>query len=310
MYLVDTTSTNYSDLSGANQTWDYSMLGGYMDNTRIVSVTNSDMYDAIFPDATYVSSIPVFMNTAYEYAGFAGDKMSHGYEFELPNFGVVQFILNDFQKMLQFPFALGDSFEDEFNGSIVIMDEPSDAEGTTWVTADATGTLILANDVSHTDVLRVHALDTIYSEISAAGLPFPVAVTIVRQQFDYIKPGASNFPLFTHATLKVLNPFIGEIKIGVVLSTENPTVFVNTAEYALAEAQVYPNPTENFIQLQLPMENETAQVVVTDLAGRVLYQNDAYTNNENIDLKNEPAGFYLVNILQNGVNSTAKIIKK
>ena len=310
MFLVDTTSTNYSTLTGENQIWDYSMLGAYSDSTRIVSVSNADLYVDIFPDASHVSSIPGFMNMAYVYDGVSGDKIAHGYEFELPDLGVAQFILNDFQKVLQFPMAFGATFDDAFSGTLVLLDEPNDAEGTSRVSADATGTLLLANDISHSEVLRMHTLDTIYSEINLTGIPIPIAATIVREQFDYLKPGTSNFPLFTHATLTVLNPLIGEIKIAVVLSTENPAFFVNLPEYNVETTRIFPNPTEAIFQLQLPTENENAQILITDLSGRVIYQNDAYANNQSIDLKTQPAGIYVVNIQQLGTSSRTKIIKK
>jgi len=309
LYLVDTTSTNYSSLTGANQTWDYSMLGGYLDNTRNLSVTNADLYMDIFPNAAHVLSIPGFMNTAYVYET-NNDKFAHGFEFELPDLGIVQFILEDFQKQLQFPMTLGDAFEDNFTGTLVLLDEPNAAEGSTWVSADATGTLLLANDVSHTNVLRIHSLDTIYADIVLSGLPIPTSATIIREQFDYLKPGTSNFPLFTHATLTVLNPLIGQIKIGVVLSSENPTFFVNTPDYLIAATQVYPNPSLGIFSIQLPNVNEQAHVVVTDLAGSVVFENPQFDNNQHIDLNTNPAGVYFVNIRQKGSINTIKLLKK
>jgi hypothetical protein len=168
----------------------------------------------------------------------------------------------------------------------------------------------LANGVSHSDVLRIHTQDTIYAEILLSGIPIPTSATIIRQQYDYVKPGVSNFPLFIHATLTVLNPLIGQFKIGVVLSSENPTAFANTPENGLADLKVFPNPSTGLIQLQLPNANESAQVTITNLAGSVFYENMDYNNNESIDLNNQPAGVYLVTIQQKDKTSVSKIVKK
>lgn len=309
MYLVDTTSVNFSNLTGGNQIWNYAQIGGYPDNTRTLTVTNAETYQDIFPDATHLLTIPGFMTTAYNYEA-NNDKIAHGYEFDIDGLGIVQFIFDDRQKMLQFPMNFETSFEDNLSGSFMLFDEPNDAVGFTWVTADGSGTLMLANGVSHSDVLRIHTQDTIYAEILLSGIPIPTSATIIRQQYDYVKPGVSNFPLFIHATLTVLNPLIGQFGIGVVLSSENPTAFANTPENALADLKVFPNPSTGWIQLQLPNANESAQVTITNLAGSVFYENINYNNNENIDLNNQPAGVYLVTIQQKDKTSVNKIIKK
>lgn len=308
-YLVDTTSVNYSSLTGSGQTWDYSQLGGYMDNERIVSITNTDLYTDVFPDATHMQMIPGFMNTAFNYET-NNDKIAHGYEFELPDFGIVQFIFENRQKMLQFPMSLGSAFEDELAGTIILLDEPNPAEGGTWVKADGTGTLMLANDISHSDVLRIHTQDTIYAEITLTGLPFPTSATIIREQYDYMKSSVSPFPLFTHATLTILNPLIGQVKLRVVLSAENPEGFANTNEIALSELSVFPNPSNENVSIQLPLTDETASVTITDVAGNILFKNNEYSNVELININHLPAGLYFVQVNQSGVNKVQKLIKK
>ena len=308
-YLVDTTSASFSELAGLNQIWDFSMLGGYLDNEREISVTDASPFVDIFPDASYMQFIPGFMNIAYNYDANE-DKMAHGYEFELPDFGIVQFIFDNRQKMLQFPLAFGQSFEDNFAGTLVLMDEPNPAEGTSLVKADGSGTLKLANDINYSDVLRIHTQDTIYAEITLTGLPFPTSATIVRQQFDYVKPGTSEYPLFTHATLKIINPLIGTVKISVVLSSENPTFFVGNEHLELSGVSVYPNPSSEEISLSLPMENDHAEVIITNITGSKVFTSENYINKAKIDLSSEPAGVYFVEVLQNGIKHVEKLIKK
>ena len=308
-YLVDTTSVNYASLSGTGQTWDYSMLGGYADNMRVLSVTNADLYNDVFPDATHMQLIPGFINIAYNYEA-NNDKIAHGYEFELPDFGIVQFIFDQKPKMLEFPMALGTSFEDQLTGTLVLFDEENAAEGNTYVVADATGTLKLANDVAYSNVLRINTVDTIYAEIVLAGLPIPTSATIIRQQFDYVDAVESAFPLFTHATLTVINPIVGQIRISVVLSSENPTGFANTEVYAKEELLIYPNPNAGIFALQLPSNSEDAQLKITDVAGVVVFEKSNYSNQESIDLMAFPSGIYFATVEQSGFAQTVKLFKK
>jgi hypothetical protein len=307
MYLVDTTSSNYSTLTGANQTWNYSTLAGYEDNSRIVSVEDASESE-VFPNASLLLNIPGFMQTFYEYAEGTNDKMAHGYVFEVPGFGEARITFSDLAKMLEFPTATGTSFTDAVSGILTIMDEDNTIEGNTWVSVDGTGTLQLANGVSHTNVMRIYTLDTLYSEITLSGLPIPVNVTIVRQTYDYVKPGASNFPLFTHSTLLVLSP-LGTIKIGVVLSTENPTTFVNIENETQNNLVVYPNPTNGLFTVNTG-NLEASSVSVVDITGRVVFESNVASSQIHVDLTQELAGIYFVNIVRAGITTVEKVIIK
>jgi hypothetical protein len=306
-YLVDTTSANYNNLTGANQTWDYSMLGAYPNNMSELSVTDIDAYQDIFPDATHMQYIPGFMNVAFKYEA-NNDKIAHGYEFELPNIGVAQFIFDNRQKMLLFPMTLGTTFEDDLSGTLMLFDEPNNVWGTTRVTADGSGTLLLANNVSYSDVLRIHSQDTLYADIELTGFP-PTSATVVRTQYDYVKPGTSDFPLFTHATLLITNPLIGQIKISVVLSAENPTFFVKMEDYYFDEFSISPNPSCSDVRIHLPDANKDAHLTITDLTGSICFEKRNCTQNEYLDLRSLPAGIYFVNLNQMGFAFTKKLVK-
>lgn len=308
MYLVDTTAANLGNISGSGQTWDFSALGGYEDNTRILSVIDPTG-DVSFPNASHMLMIPGFVNTAYTYEEGTNDKLAHGYQFELPDLGVVTFVFSDLQKMLQFPTTLGTTFTDNMSGTLTIFDEDNQAEGQTWVTADGTGTLILANGVQHTNVLRIQTLDTLYADITLTILPVPTSVTIVRETFDYVKDGTSDFSLFTHASLKILNPIIGEIKITVVLSSENPTVFANIDNNTIAAVQVYPNPSNGVFTVSNNDAIEAA-VSVVDVTGRVVFVAAPSNENIQVDLSQELPGIYFVNVVRAGITTVEKVIIK
>lgn len=308
MYLVDTTSVNLASQTGANQTWNFSLLAGYEENMRVLSVTDAEDFPS-FPDATHMLLIPGFMNTAFVYADGSNDKLAHGYQFELPDLGEVTFVFTDFQKMMEFPTSLGTTFTDNMSGTFTIFDEDNDAEGQTWVTADATGTLVLANDVTHTDVLRIHTIDTLYAEVVLSILPIPTSVTIVRETFDYVKSSTSSFPLFTHATMKILNPLIGQVKVAVVLSAENPSTFVNIGNAAANEALVFPNPSGGVFTVKTG-NVDASSVSVVDVTGRVVFATTNASNQIQVDLSQELPGIYFVNIVRGGITTVEKVIIK
>jgi hypothetical protein len=211
--------------------------------------------------------------------------------------------------MLQFPTTLGTTFTDNMSGTLTIFDEDNQAEGQTWVTADGTGTLILANGVQHTNVLRIQTLDTLYADITLTILPVPTSVTIVRETFDYVKDGTSDFSLFTHASLKILNPIIGEIKITVVLSSENPTVFANIDNNTIAAVQVYPNPSNGVFTVSNNDAIE-ATVSVVDVIGRVVFVAAPSNENIQVDLSQELPGIYFVQVVRAGITTVEKVIIK
>jgi hypothetical protein len=72
--------------------------------------------------------------------------------------------------------------------------------------------------------------------------------------------------------------------------------------------QIYPNPVVDFIQINTPAEFSINKVKITDLNGKIIYQNSKVNK---INLSNLPKGNYLLTIFDKNNNSyTKKIIKK
>ena len=314
MYLVDTSITVniFSNLTGANQTWDFSQLAGYAFNDREVIVTDGDVLNDVFPDADFVQFIPDFMNIAYSYEGFAGAKMAHGYQLEVPDFGLATFMFTDYQQMLQFPMALGTTFTDDLEGSLNLLDNDNPAEGSTWVTADGSGTLLLANDVTHEDVLRIHTIDTIYADIDIEilGTPIQTAVTVIRNQYDYLKAGGTGLPLFTVVTIDIITGFVEVPGVRLLLSSENPSEHVAIDNLDFSAIQVFPNPSDGLLNLNLPKFDGQAQLNVLDAAGREVYAANVFSGTTHLDLSAVDAGLYFVQVVMNGEVSTQKVLIK
>ena len=74
---------------------------------------------------------------------------------------------------------------------------------------------------------------------------------------------------------------------------------------------VYPNPTPNKIFVQ-QSKNQTLQLTLLDLSGRLIQQKTMTNSTGIIDVANKAAGIYLLEILDvaNGVTLMEKVVKQ
>ncbi len=95
-------------------------------------------------------------------------------------------------------------------------------------------------------------------------------------------------------------------------SNEAPSIANAGSDYSLS---LYPNPTKGVVQVGVNGKAVTnsAQISVTDLAGRVIYQSPFSTNSESdfvqINLSGYPAGMYLLKFTDRGETITKSLIK-
>ena len=76
-------------------------------------------------------------------------------------------------------------------------------------------------------------------------------------------------------------------------------------------AKIFPNPTNGIVSIEIFNENENGFTIeLSDLSGRVLYQNQKFTNNETFNFSFLENGIYLVKIKQNDITQVKTIIKK
>lgn len=76
------------------------------------------------------------------------------------------------------------------------------------------------------------------------------------------------------------------------------------------DVQVYPNPAQNFIELNISSITEGSQIEIFDLLGKVLIKKDANQNFETINIQDLEAGQYFVRIKQNNNYSATFPITK
>lgn len=308
MYVVDSNAVNYSGSTGADQTFDYSQTAGYIGNNKLVTIADPalSIFSTYFPSSSHNLMIPGYIEKFYTFD--VNSKQGQGIVITIDGIGdgVLELSTNN-QQVLEFPVSLGVGFSDDFEGTFTMGGSTFPASGSTMVLADATGTLMLANDVTYTGVLRVKTIDTTYTEVDPGFGSLPI--TIVSEQYDYYKSGTSDFPLFTHSSISVLSAIMN-IDIGVVLSSENPSGYVGIEDVMLAEKEfgVYPNPTSGVFTASLPTVDANSSIVVLDAIGKVVKTIVPTSSTTEINLANEPKGVYFVKMNNSNDNRTIKLI--
>jgi len=88
-------------------------------------------------------------------------------------------------------------------------------------------------------------------------------------------------------------------------SVANP---LNTSEFSRNSISIFPNPSNGIITINT--EN-TLNITISDITGKVVFSKNNVTNNESINLSNVQTGIYLAKMVtETGVEETKKIILK
>jgi hypothetical protein len=119
MYVCDTSASELSSTSGNNVTWDYSNIISDAGSTSLIEIINpSTTANAVtFQNSTKAIS---FQGALLNYiSSTPTQRLSQGFVF---NDAVLGDVVADFnantEKVVSYPFSLGNSVADNFNGSI------------------------------------------------------------------------------------------------------------------------------------------------------------------------------------------------
>jgi hypothetical protein len=96
--------------------------------------------------------------------------------------------------------------------------------------------------------------------------------------------------------------FLGRVDLETIVGTDEPT------PGTITQAKVYPNPTNGFLQVDLPLDAGTAQVVLFDLHGQQVLHQIGNTPVLTLDLSTLPAGMYMLKVQGDGWTQTARVV--
>ncbi len=272
---------------GSNQTWDYS---------NIVATSTSPL-DHINPNTC--PSAGSFVNANVS-AFYNNQSYVHLNVTATDNDVVGQYAsgvaipYSDPEKVLKYPFTMGDSFVDSFggtffNGATFVRD------GNVTVTADGYGTLILPNSTI-TNVLRVKVSED-YGDAVGGVEVYHYNIDI----YKFYKPGI-NTPVLTLTHIEY-----GTVVINHGAFIDDPSLTIE--ENNTQELSVYPNPFSTNFTVETTTDN--GKIEVFDILGNLVYYTEVVEqNNVVIDLDNNESGIYIVRVTSStGVNDM-KLVKE
>ena len=284
-YVSDTYRlNNISNLSqgnaGANQTWDFSQLPTLSSNGNFSIVPYaSSPYAATFPTAnltfkTTTTDVPDPSYTYYKLTSAnletVGEESSTGSQLEL-----------DHYIMFEFPYIYNTVINDTYQ----FQDEPTII--TTTSTYDGYGTLIT---------------------------PFDTFTNVIRQKSVQIYSSSFSTTFYTWQTTNPFKVIMGVGFINGIVTSNFVEVYTNFTALGVNDFKkestivLYPNPTSAFLNLRLANNQAIERVVVTDILGKkVLEQNK---NTAQINVESLSAGLYIVEVYNATEKYQTKFLKE
>lgn len=109
-------------------------------------------------------------------------------------------------------------------------------------------------------------------------------------------------------TFNLVNEFGCDSIINLNLTVITKILSLETLENQIS---VYPNPTNTILYINIDERiNSMIFISLTDISGKVIINNQKYSNNESIDLSSLKAGIYFLNIYKNTDRIATKLIMK
>lgn len=315
MYVCDTTVGNLASVMGNNVTWDYSNIvsdGGATSLINIVSAAQTTN-GAFFQNSTKAIS---FQGALLNYiSSTPTQRLSQGFVF---NDAVLGDVVADFnansEKVVAYPFSLGNSVTDNFNGTISFtfnggLQTPA-CTGNSLAKIDGQGMLKLPSNTNLSNVIRYVLVDTIYTQVSILPPPFPASdIQIIRKQYEYYNLTATSLPVFVYTSIDVVQsgsstPLVSQKNI---LSSVQPTNTSGISEQEKTTFLVYPNPTNGELNI-IGSFNGSTSLSVIDQTGRVVLLKNTITAAEILDISSLKKGMYTVLFQSDDSVSSQKII--
>jgi hypothetical protein len=309
LFVIDSLAPSMAMTSGAGATWDYSSYGGYAGEDRTLTVQNAAdaPNGADFSTSTFAVNIQDFLVTFQ--TSTASERNMQGFVFSEPDFGDIVATYDSDVTQYEYPFDLNDALTSPVAGEAETNLGPFPFDGDSQASVDGTGTLILANGVSYSNVYRYRLEEEIEVNTGFLGLQ-----TFTRVQFEYYDMDDTNngLPIFVH-TSGTLAPTSGGTPLfdfSLVMSIEEPTTPVGLNEIEFVAGNIYPNPVEDLLNIDLFNIDTEANLAIVDAMGRVVLNETLNTAQNNIDISSLNEGVYFVKIAQDGKIMTRKVVKQ
>ena len=125
--------------------------------------------------------------------------------------------------------------------------------------------------------------------------------------FDWTAPGA-DVGAITFYVAGVTGNGGAATNTEVVFNTKTVGGVLAVNDARILKFSMYPNPSDNYVNLQLPSGTNKANVKIFDYLGKTLIQKNLNNANNNLDVSNLSAGIYFVRIQSDTKVGTKKLV--
>mgnify|MGYP000107538332 CR=1 FL=1 len=294
-YPLDTTfySTGLpSNITGTAVTWDFSNL---ILNPTVTLVSS----DYVAPSTTTVTP-PAGATIAEDQNGsytFYKSVSTPSTQFELQSikFGTVALTFTNTAIMARWPIAYGYSLTDPVGGSVQFS-VSANFNGSITTTSDGMGTLLMPQSNTFSNVLRVKSVQSM--AITVGFIP----VGNVKQTIFQYYHSSSKFPILSVTSNATT---LGTQTTEVTTASGNASflaIGVKENNLNALNFKVFPNPTSNAVNIELPNNKIAESITLINSIGQVLKTK----NNSNImNVSEIPNGVYYLEV-RSGDHSSRK----
>lgn len=164
----------------------------------------------------------------------------------------------------------------------------------------------------------------------------PGQVTLEGYYYHFVKKYDEDFPPFSNNYLLPdpdvwfpINPFVDTARMAYSIYTEDPLagarpnfpcdsvnllydIYAGISENQILDFKVYPNPSSGDLRIQLFGESKKSRIFITDVDGRIVYNEEINTNKKNLIIDNSTlqSGIYFIRLVSpDGTMNVKKWIK-
>lgn len=265
--------------TGANQSWNFSNMSAnsFTETTTYIS-TGSATGASLFPGATIASSrggnsFEYFKATANTWE-FVGDYQTmNGEYFSLSNTGI----------FYNWPITLNNSFSDVAAGVQSSGSGTNALNATVSYTATGSGTVILPGSVVYNNCLQI-------TQRITATVGTGTNSTLIDQTAYLYFASGKKFPIaeFQYSTQTDIS---GSNEDFWAMLEFNPPVALKEAAHPTSAFQIFPNPAQNKVFIEIPGDVKEFNLNVVDMKGLVVFTAE---NTKEIDISHWSSGLYAV----------------
>jgi hypothetical protein len=212
--------------------------------------------------------------------------------------------------VLHFPFTMGSTFTDAYAGGLIYSPITATQTGSTTVTADGYGTLVLPgtpSPVTYTGVLRVHSVQTYRDSANLFGTPS--VGNYIFDSYTWYQPGYHS-ALLTIST--ATGPGVSTKSVSYAYKQLANHAAVPAVPGLASSVNVFPNPANGYIYISYNnAANEKVTTSLTDMLGRqvavIASQSTQGVTNVTYNTSALAKGIYLVRLQSATETTTRKI---